>query len=199
VTDDIDGRARAVYQMMQRGHFGAAAEALPPFIAAADGARRPDLCARGWTWLAQAHLQRNHIRPARNALRQAAAIATAIGDDAGLEVISNLRRAVGAKAMQAAPPPQTDTAVGRACAALDAGKLEEGAELARIAFAEATRDNNPREQVLALLALARVPGQAEPAIRRAAEVADHSNDRNLVTAVAHAARAAGVVFAPKVF
>jgi hypothetical protein len=52
---------------------------------------------------------------------------------------------------------------------------------------------------MALLALARAPGEAEAAVREAADVADRSNDMNLVTAVARAARAAGVVLPPLIF
>jgi tetratricopeptide (TPR) repeat protein len=196
---DIDGRARTLYTWMQRAAYRDAIDALPAFIEAADNARRPDLCARGYTWLAQAHLHRNQLREARRALRQASAIASALGDTAGLEAISDLRRAVGAKAMQAAPEATTDTTIGRACAALDAGDHEQGAALARVALQEAAENEDPREQVLAWLALARVPSETTAAIHAAAEVADRSNDRNLVTAVAHAARAAGVVFEPRVF
>ena len=195
----IDDQAREAYVLMQQGRFREAAEALPLLIEAADTAGRPDLCARGLTWLGHAHLQRNDLRAARAALRKAAAIAKALGDSSGVDAISDLRKAVGAKAMQASPPQLTDTALGRACAALDDGDTSTGERLALQALDEARAAGVPRDQVLALLALARVPSRAESSIHEAAAVADRSNDRNLVTAVAHAARAAGVHFAPKVF
>ena len=53
--------------------------------------------------------------------------------------------------------------------------------------------------MLALLALARVPTCTTEAILDAAAVADESNDMNLVTAVAQAAKAAKVVLPSKVF
>ena len=199
MTPKLDAQARAAYALMQQGRFHEAAEVLPVLVEAAHAAGRSDLCARGLTWLGQAHLQRNDLRAARKALREAAAIATALGESAGLDAISELRRAVGAKAMQSAPPQVTETLIGRACAALDDGDQATGEQLALEALAQAQTANDPREQVLALLALARVPGRTETSIRSAADVADQSNDRNLITAVAHAARAAGVVFAPKVF
>lgn len=198
-TDDPDSLAHAAYRLMQQSRYAEAVEPLNQLVAVADAAGRPDLCARGWTWLGQAHLYRNDLKLARVALRQGAAIAQALGDAAGLAAISDLRRAVGAKAMQAAPAQQTDTLVGRASAAIDAGDFSLGDRLAREAFEVACTEANPREQVLALLARARIPAQTEPCIRQAVRVADASNDRNLVTAVAHAARAAGVVLAPKVF
>ncbi|HCH63348.1 MAG: hypothetical protein CL927_12870 [Deltaproteobacteria bacterium] len=196
---DLDEQAREAYVLMQQGRFKEAAEVLPLLVEAADAAGRADLCARGLTWLGHAHLQRNDLRSARAALRKAAAIATALGESNGIEAISDLRKAVGAKAMQASPPHLTETALGQACAALDDGDTASGEQLALEALEQAQDARNPRDQVLALLALARVPGRAESSIHKAAAVADRSNDRNLVTAVAHAARAAGVLFAPKVF
>lgn len=196
---DLELEAHAAYTLVQRGRYAEATDRLPRLIAAADAAQRPDLCARAWTWLGHAHLYRSELGPARRALRQAAALATALGDDQGLAAISQLRQAVGAKAMQAAPPAQADTPIGRACLALDAGDHALGARLAREARDAARADEDPRGEVLAWLALARVPTEADAAVRAAADVADRSGDRNLVTAVAHAARAAGVVLAPKVF
>ncbi len=196
---DLDAWAHEVYVLMQRGRFRDAADALPPLIDAADEGGRADLCARSLTWLGEAHLQCNDLRAARTALRRAAALATALNETDGLTVISDLRRAVGAKAMQAAPPHTQDTPVGRACAALDSGDLEAGERLALEALDAARAEDNPREQVLSLLALARIPARTDASIRTAARVADRTNDRNLVTAVAHAARAAGVALAPKVF
>ena len=69
----------------------------------------------------------------------------------------------------------------------------------------AARSGLPRPQVLALLARARAhdaQGDAEgveASIHAAHALADASDDMNLVTAVAHAARAAGVRLAPPTF
>ena len=59
--------------------------------------------------------------------------------------------------------------------------------------------DDAREEVLSLLALARIPGRCEAAIKDAQSVADSSSDKNLVTAVARAARAAGVPLPKQIF
>jgi hypothetical protein len=86
--------------------------------------------------------------------------------------------------------------VEAAVEALRAGRTDEAAALATAAHARAS---GPREAVLALLALAEVPGRARYALVSAHEVADACGDPNLVTAVARAAKAAGVEFPPYVF
>ena len=82
---------------------------------------------------------------------------------------------------------------------MDAGDLEGGAALARQARIEAQSMGNARDEVFALLALARIDGQEDSAIRAAFAVADASDDKNLVTAVSRAAGAASVKIPKKVF
>ncbi len=133
--------------------------------------------------------------PPRPAAGGAVAAVDAGDPDLGAQVA---RAAIAAAA--AAPAPSTpSTPSGRAVAAFDAGDPDFGAQLARAAIAAAREAADPREEVIALLALARHPDHTEASIRAAADVADRANDFNLVTAVAHAARSAGVTFAPKVF
>ncbi len=201
MTTALDQEAQRHYQLVQRGQFGQAVQSLPTFIAAADAAGRPDLCARALAWLGQAHLSLHQLSDARAALRQAAHIAEALGDHAGLASIRALRQTVGQVAMAAAapPPPTVDTPVARACAALDAGDTRSGEDLATEALHAAQAANDSREEVLAWLALARLPHRRAEAIREAAAVADRASDFNLVTAVAHAAAAAGMPLAPKIF
>lgn len=82
--------------------------------------------------------------------------------------------------------------VRKANALAGAGRVEAARETAERARALSA---SPRETVLALLCLARL-GEADRRIREAAAVADADGDPNLVTAVAHAARAAGVRLGP---
>ncbi len=195
---DLLGDARTIYRLLQAGKNREALERLPPFIDQADSATRPDLCARGLAWLGQAHLGLNDLAGARQALRRASAIATAIEDEAGLQAIRELRNELGARAMAAPPsvPEPDDSLIARACAAFDLGRPAEGLTLARQAQAAAA---SPRDEVLALLAIARAPAETHAAILHAAEVADRASDFNLVHAVTRASRAAGVVLPPKVF
>jgi len=195
---DLIGDARTIYRLLQTGQNRSAIERLTPFIDKADAKGRADHCARGLAWLGQAHLGLNELSEARQALRRASEVATAIGDEAGLHAIRELRHEVGIRAM-AAPPkaPEPDgSVIARACAAFDTGNPHDGLLLARQARAEA---DSPRDEVLALLAIARSPSEAHEAIKQAAAVADRASDFNLVHAVTRAARAAGVVLPAKVF
>jgi hypothetical protein len=97
------------------------------------------------------------------------------------------------------PALATTTPVGLAVEALDKGETKRGELLALGAHRLAVRDGDVREQVLALLALARIPHRTTAAIDEAARVADESGDANLVTAVAKAAKAAGHALPKHVF
>lgn len=197
---DLDEEARQLYSQLQRHHTGSALKALPGLTSAALSAGRLDLALRLEIWTGQAHLKQGDTKLARTHLRTAAAHARALDDNAALEAISGLRQQLMATAMQAPPPDHSpDTPVAHALAAFDRSDVDQGVALAREARAQAIRDRNPREEVMSLLALARAPAHTEAALREAATVADHSGDFNLVTAVAHAARAAGVPLPPKVF
>jgi len=198
MSAELTGEARTIYRLLQAGRNHDAIARLHGFVDAADAASRPDLCARGLAWLAQAQLGIGDLSGARVALRRAAAIATAIDDTAGLQAIRELRQQVGARAMAAPPaaPAPDETLIGQACAAFDAGDAEGGLALATEAHATA---QTPRDEVLALLAIARAPGHAERAVLQAALVADAASDFNLVHAVSRAARAAGVSLPAKVF
>ena len=136
-------------------------------------------------------------RGARKSLRAALVAARSTGLPAEVDALKPLQAQVLAAASAEGPPlAPPDTPVGRACAAIDAGDHEEGAKLAKLALDMAP---DTRGKVFSLLALARIPDQAEAAIHQAAAIADRDGDPNLVTAVAHASRASGVVLAPKVF
>ncbi len=172
-------------------------ENLEPLI---DG--RPALRSRHAAWTAQAHLLNGQHDAARTAVTEALILATEAGEDDALpslrELQANVIRAKAATAAaQAAPLP--DTPLGRALSAIDAGDLTSGTALAQDARASAHATGDHREEVFALLALARVPTETEAAIHAAHAVADASHDKNLVTAVARAARAAGVSLPTHVF
>jgi len=92
---------------------------------------------------------------------------------------------------------RADALLRRANARTDAARIDDAAaDLAR-AQAHAEASGDPRARVLVRLALARVAVArgADPGalVREAHVLADASDDMNLVTAVARAARAAGVV------
>ena len=83
----------------------------------------------------------------------------------------------------------------KAAALADSGAAAEAESVTRLALASAS---TPREVVLAHLALARLT-RDEALIHAAHSVADAADDHNLITAVAHAARALGVRIGPPSF
>ena len=163
---------------------------------------QPQLRARHAAWAAQAHLLRGELAQAKTMINDAIALATVAGETDAISGLRGLKadiirgKAAGSSAIPTALP---DTLLGRACEALDRGEEQEGLRLARQARIEAQSVGNARDEVLSLLALARIPGQEDSAIRAAHEVADASDDKNLVTAVARAGKAANVHLPNKVF
>jgi len=199
-----------------QGEADELAVAMVQALAAADGDRalaigvvlapligeRPTLLARHAAWSAQAYLLRGQFELARSHLKQAIAMAEAaddIGALPGLRKLSTEIFRAKSAAAAAGSLPLPDTALGRALHALDEGDLTRGTDLALSAREAAKAAGDSREEVLALLALARVPGRAESAVGEAQQVADASSDKNLVTAVARAARAAGITLPKQVF
>jgi hypothetical protein len=200
VTSEADELAVALVQALARQDGDEAmgiAMALDPLIG-----DRPSLRARHATWMAQAHQLRGELDQATSMIRHAINLATIAGDGDALPALMALKtQLVTGKiaALSAGELPMPDTLLGRAVQAMDQGDMDEGGRLARQARIEAQSVANSRDEVLSLLALARIPGQEDSAIRAAHEVADHSNDKNLVTAVSRAAHAAAVSLPKKIF
>lgn len=189
---DADALAMQLYRAVAAGDGAAVAGLLPAARAAAEG--RLALAARVEAWAAQDALARGDVREAARCVRAALARARAAGDEAGLAALGPLQQRIFAARAAAAGPPggaAADTPAGRAVEAFDRGAPEARA-LALEAREAGRRAGDAKEEVVALLALARVPGEAARWVREAAAVADASGDMNLVTAVAKAAKAAGV-------
>lgn len=160
-------------------------------------AQRPAVIGRLAAWEAQCHLRLGDARAAQSALRTALRVARETGEPEALAALQPLQQqafalAAAARARAAAP----ETPLGAAMAAFDQGDHDTGIAHAESALAAATE---PRDRVLALLALARAPAQAAARIRAAADVADEADDHNLITAVARAARAADVTLDVHIF
>ena len=164
------------------------------------------LKGRVLAWLAQAEMFNGDLKAASQAARQALAVAREAGDDKGQLAIRGLQAQITMKRQEAAgreasplPIDLPNTPVSRAMSLITMGDLAQGEALAREARRLAKAAGDAREEVMALLALARVPSCTNEAIAEAATVADASSDMNLVTAVAKAAKAAGIPLPPKVF
>ena len=200
VTGEADELAIALVQALARQDGDEAmglALALDPLIG-----DRPSLRARHATWMAQAHQLRGEFDQATSMIRHAITLATIAGDADALPALKTLKAQLVAGRIAAANAgelPLPETLLGRAVYAMDQGNMDEGAHLARQARIEAQSVANSRDEVLALLALARIPGLEDSAIRAAYDVADLSSDKNLVTAVSRAAHAAAVSLPKKVF
>lgn len=184
---------------------GAAVLPLAPQMLAFSAENKP-LRARVLAWLGQAEMFSGNYKAAGAAIRQSITLATELGDHEGVNQLKallaqNTMRRQAAAGIVAPPPPidLPDTPVLRANAMIGMGDHLTGEALARDARERARSAGDRREEVMALLALARIPSRASEAILEAAQVADASDDMNLVTAVAKAAKAAGVEIPPKVF
>jgi hypothetical protein len=200
VTGEADELAVALVQALalQDGDKAMGlAMALDPLIG-----DRPSLRARHATWMSQAHQLRGELDQATSMIRHAITLATIAGDTDALPALKALKAQLVTGKIAAANAghlPMPETLLGRAVYAMDNGDMSEGASLARRARIEAQSIANSRDEVLSLLALARIEGQEDSAIRAAYEVADRSDDKNLVTAVSRAAHAAAVPLPKKVF
>ncbi len=200
VSGEADELAVALVQALARQDGELAlqlANTLEPLIG-----ERAALRARHATWAAQAHQLQGNLTEAATMIRQAIALAQSAGETDALPGLKALKAAIvtGKVAAQTASElPLPDTLLGKAVAAMNSGNPETGAHLARQARIEAQSLGNVKDEVLSLLALARIPGQEDSAIRAAFRVADSSNDKNLVTAVSRAAKAANVPLPKQVF
>lgn len=213
---DADAVARATFEALRRkdwaGVLAAAGEAQVP--------DRPLLEARLHAWRAQAFRGLNRLDDADRAITLAIRLARRAGDAPGVAelralqagILASLAAARTAEAERArdaalvdldeasvlegvAPEEVAAKLIRQGSALADKGRGEEAAKVAGRALALAT---TPRDRVLALLLAARV-GPPEPAIRAAHAIADAEGDHNLLTAVAHASRAAGVQLLPPEF
>ncbi len=200
ISDEADELAVALVQALARQDGEQAlklAEALEPVIG-----NRPPLRARHATWKAQAYQIVGKLPEAAAMIRQAITLAQAAGDTDAIPSLKQLKAEIvrgKVAADVAANMPLPDTLLGRAVTAIDDNDYETGASLARQARIEAQSMGNFRDEVFALLALARIPGQEDSAIRAAYDVADSVDDKNLVTAVSRAAKAADVPLPKKIF
>ena len=200
VSGEADELAVALVQALARQDGSEALSlgtALEPMIG-----DRPGLRARHATWMAQAHQMVGNLPAAAAKVREALALAQAAGEVDAIPALKQLKATIirgKVAADVAANAPLPDTLLGRAVSAIDRGDITEGGRLARQARIEAQSMANHRDEVFALLALARIDGQEDSAIRAAYEVADATDDKNLVTAVSRAAKAASIVLPKKFF
>jgi tetratricopeptide (TPR) repeat protein len=194
-ADDVGAE---IYQSLQRSEFEAALEKVQLGLSLSQD--RPRLQARLYAWKGQALLGLKRHKDAQKAIVSGISLARKAGDTKGAEALRDLHRDIVARIVALSPPVQShESPLTRALAAFDAGLVDEAIALVRVAIREAEESGEPRDRVLALLALARAPGQEEVAILTAHGIAQESDDFNLVSAVARAAKAADIDLPPHVF
>jgi tetratricopeptide (TPR) repeat protein len=202
-------------------------EALVCLDDALAGGLAPELEARARGMRAQALLLLGRPEEARDAVNAAIRAARALGDSEGVQQLRALSgqihaalageaaREQGRKESarvaatplrelldpEAPPLEQAMSLLKKADAEIDAGRPGAGAFLAARALDLArAHGEGVREQVYALLTLVRArPEQAEALLAEAWEIADRGDNQAMVTAVAQAARSAGVPLAPHIF
>lgn len=179
---------------------------------------RPLLAARLMAWKAQALAGLNHLEEAKHAVLDAIRLAKSGGDMEGLAPLRELHAGISARlaALQVSTGQQAadadllsmpeaeiarcsagervDILIRQASAWIERGEAAQGRSCAERALEEAS---SARAKVLAWLCLARL-GEGEAAVRSAWKVADDADDHNLITAVAKAAKAAGVILSPPI-
>lgn len=208
-----DEAARAAYEALKRKDWTGA-------LAAAEQVRAPDrpgLEARAASYRAQALRELGRVEEAERAAASAVQLAKKAGDAEGVTQLRALHASIlqGVAATKLADQERARDAalahthdedllaglvgaeraaalVRKAGALVDAGLLADALVTADRAREEAHAAGAPREEVLALLCAARAAVDPAPFVLAAHAVADATNDMNLVTAVARAARAAGV-------
>lgn len=164
--------------------------------------------ARAEAWRGQALRQLGRIEEADQALGRAIQAAKAAGDVAGVAQLRVLRQQLNASlaalhlARQEKARDRTlldrddlspDEQLRKATLLLDEGRVDEARGLLETLVAD-----DLRTRVFRLLALARC-GEPGGPIREAHALADAADDQNLLTAVARAAAATGVVLVPPAF
>jgi hypothetical protein len=214
-----DAAAVAAYEALRRKEWEAVVDAAVGVVAP----DRPALEARGAAFAAQALRELGRIDEAERAAARAVSLAKRAGDTAGVaqlralhaEILQRVAAARAVEAERARDAPLADTPddallagvpaadqpallVRKAGALADAGRGPDALAAAERAREAARLVHNPREEVLALLTAARVDDPARW-IREAHTVADATDDMNLITAVAKAARAARITLAAPSF
>jgi tetratricopeptide (TPR) repeat protein len=190
-----DEAAERVYIALQQDDFSSALDSIEQALGLSE--QRPLLRARLLAWQGQAFLGLHQLEPAQQSVLRGLSLARKAQDTHGVEALRRLHREIIARLAARHPPPDiADSWISKSCIAFDEGLDTRGVEFARKALDEA---DTPRDQVLALLALARSPEQATDAVFQAHKIAQSSEDFNLISAVAKAARAAKIVLSPHVF
>lgn len=181
----------------------------------------PPLHGRAMAWRGQALEQLGRHEEAAAAIMEAMREARRLGDHDALEALRGVHarvRSIQAAAEHAAresardrdwisrsevelldgatPAERVDRLLRQANALLGVSRAEEAAARLEIAVLEADQLGELRPRVLTRLCLLRLPPALLPdpasVLFSAWKLADDANDANLVTAVAHAARAAGL-------
>lgn len=217
-----DERIHAAYTALREGRFQDALDALDA-LALAD---RPGAQGRVHAFRAQALEGLGRVEEAERQAADAVRFARKAGEDEGVAAVRALHQRLlqglaakkAAAAESAADAPLADTPdevllartedaaaraallVRKANALVDAGRRDEAVSVIHLAVSWARRASDPREEVFARLCEVRAtPGEAARILAEAHAVADTADDFNLITAVARAARAAGVRLAPPTF
>jgi tetratricopeptide (TPR) repeat protein len=190
-----DEAAERVYIALQQGDFSSALDSVEHALSLIEN--RPLLRARLLAWQGQAFFGLHQLEQAQQSVLRGLSLARKAKDTPGVEALRRLHREIVAGlAMRQRPLDATDSWISQSCIAFDEGQNKRGVELALKALSEA---DTPRDQVIALLALARSPEQVQGAVFRAHQIAQSSEDFNLINAVAKAARAAKIILSPHVF
>ena len=135
-------------------------------------------------WYAQAYLQAKKPQRANLHCNTAIRLAKAIQDDKGVKHLRDLREQITALlVVLSAKKKEAGSVLEGAISALEAENIELCKDLAQLALKEAIEVQDPKQEILALLTLAKIPSERTTAIDRAYHRCQEIGDMNLITAV----------------
>jgi len=145
---------------------------------------RPELLCKAYGWIAQAYILLNEGDKAMKSASKAIGLARSLFDHKGMKILQDLRsKAIAISKAKNAYLPTDKSTIAQANEALTSGDNAKAKTLAHQAIAEADEKNNPRDQIISRLLLARMGENQEKILMEALSIADRSSDKNLVTAV----------------
>ena len=161
---------------------------------------QPDLLAKMHGWIAQAYLLKGNGEKAMKHSSKGIRHARSVFDDQGVKILKDIRsRAISIQQAQQQFNANSDSLLAQADEAFKSNNIERARALTEQAIQIADSEIDVREQILARLMMVRIVENKSDVLAEALEIADKSNDKNLVTAVKKAMDAIGIEIPTHVF
>ena len=161
---------------------------------------QPDVQARAYGWLAQAYLLAQKTELAKSAIGKGIRLAKDIADSRGLAQLHSIQtQIITLQSTTHTPLKHDKSPIGLALSAIEQEDFATALTHARKAILLADAGQQPKQRVIARLTMAKIPEHSGIALQQAQQIADQSDDHNLITAVKKAIDEANLVIQPHVF